>query len=170
MRGGCIRRLRLTKQKAAFQDAFAAEMTTLDDKLTEIESTLEFCEEVLLRNNLPEIINVKTTIEQRLQELSVPSELKINTRLDYTGIKYVPNDLSFNTEPSLSVAEWDSLTEALVSEDCTFTVITTDSVSISSPSKKQHIKTALTNLKDGRYSVSWLSRLQGPQSWAVRSH
>ena len=59
-------------------------MTTLDDKLTEIESTLEFCEEVLLRNNLPEIINVKATIEQRLQELSVPPEF--NTRLDYAGV------------------------------------------------------------------------------------
>ena len=164
---------RLTKQKAAFQDAFAAQMSRLDDKLTEVESTLAFCEEVLLRNNLPEILNVKATVEERLQELSAP---KFNTRLDYTGVKYVPNDLSFvpgklvttNTEPSLSVAEVKSLTEALVGEDCTFTVMTKDSVgqktyseideikvSISSPSKKQHIKTSVTSLKDGRYSASY---------------
>ena len=190
----------LAKQKTSFQDAFEAQMTILDDKLTEIDSTLEFCKEVLLRNNLPEILNVKATVEQRLQELSAPFE--IITRLDYSRVNYVSNDLSFvlgklvttNTEPSLSVAEGKSLTEALVG-DCTFTVTTKDSVgqttynvmdeisvSITSPSNRKHVESALTNLQGGRYSVSvptvpqplenspWLSRLQGPQSGAVRSH
>jgi len=178
---------RLTKQKAAFQDAFAAEMTTLDGKLTEIESTLEFCEEVLLRNNLPEILNVKATVEQRLQELSVPPEF--NMRLDYTGVKYASNDLSLvpgklvttHTEPSLSVAEGKSLTEALEGEDCTFTVITKDSVgqktyseideinvSISSPSTKQHIKTSVTNLTAGRYSVSYRPTIPGEFTVAIK--
>ena len=176
---------RLAKQKAAFQDSFAAQMTNLDGQLTNIEGTLEFCEEVLFRNNLPEILNVKATIEQRLQELSSPPEF--NTRLDYTGVKYVPNDLSFvpgklvTTNTDLSVAEGKSLTEALVGEDCTFTVITKDSVgqktyseideisvSITSSSNKQHIETALTNLKDGRYAVSYRPTTPGEFTVAIK--
>ena len=54
---------RLAKQKAAFQDAFVTQMSNLDGKLMEIHNTLTFCEDVLLRNDLAEILNVKATIE-----------------------------------------------------------------------------------------------------------
>ena len=172
---------RLAEQQAAFQDAFDTQMTSLDSKLIEIDDTLVFSEEVLLRNNLPEVLNVKATIEQRLQELSVPFEFL--PKLGCSGVKYVPNDVSFvtflkdapgrlvttDTEPSLSVAEGKCLTEGLVGEDCSFTVITKNSadqttyceidevnVKITSLSKhKDNIKTVVTDLKDGRYSISY---------------
>ena len=44
----------LIKQKQAFKNAFDNQMTMLDGKL-EIDSTLAFSEEILSRNNLPEI-------------------------------------------------------------------------------------------------------------------
>ena len=61
----------LVKQRGVVEDTFAAQVTSLENKMMEIESTLAFCEGVLLRKNLPEILNVKALIEQRLQELSL---------------------------------------------------------------------------------------------------
>ena len=52
----------LVQQKEDLQDSFAAQTASLDGKLMEIESTVAFCEEVLFRKNLPEILNVKTII------------------------------------------------------------------------------------------------------------
>ena len=63
---------RLMEQKAAFQHAFVTQMTNLDGKLMEIGNTLTFFEDVLLRNNLAEILNVKATIEQRFDFLYRP--------------------------------------------------------------------------------------------------
>jgi len=127
----------LVEQKAAFQNAFEAQMTILDTKLMDIDNTLAFCEDVLLRKNLPEILNVKATIEQRLQELSIPSGSEFIPRLDYSEVKYISDDISFapgklvvttNTEPSLSVTEESRLSQGSVGADRTLTVNTTDSV------------------------------------------
>ena len=126
----------LVEQKAAFQNAFEAQMTILDTKLMDIDNTLAFCEDVLLRKNLTEILNVKATIEQRLQELSVTSGSEFIPKLDYSQVKYVSNDVSFapgrlvttKTESSLSVAEErNRLSEGSVGADGTFTVNAKDS-------------------------------------------
>ena len=78
------------------------------------------------------------------------------------------------------MAEGRSLTEALVGEDCTFTVVTKDSVgqktyseideisvSVKSPLNK-HIQTALTNLKDGRYTVSYRPTFVGEFTVSIK--
>lgn len=85
---------RLIERKANFEDAVLAQMASLDDKVKKINSTLEFCEEVLLRKNLTEILNIKTMIEQRLQELAV-EDCEIMSTMDFSEVKYVPNDASF---------------------------------------------------------------------------
>ena len=169
----------LLEKKASLKDAVLAQMATLDDKEMEIYNTMTFCEDVLLRNNLPEILNVKAMVEQRLQELAVPNVFPFLPEVEYREIKYVPNDDSFlrgaqgkllttNTEPSLSVVEGGNLTESLLGDDCTFTVTTKDSmgqtthsemdeieVNITSLSKQTDIKTVITSLKDGRYLISY---------------
>ena len=160
-------------------------MASLDDKEMEINNTMTFCEDVLLRNNLPEILNVKAMVKQRLQELAVPTVFAFMPEVDYRGIKYVPNDDSFlrgaqgkllttNTEPSLSVAEGRNLTESFMGDDCTFTVITKDSmgqttysemdeieINITSFLKQTEIKTVMTSLKDGRYLISYRPKTAG---------
>ncbi|CAH3022633.1 unnamed protein product [Porites evermanni] len=106
----------LIKQKQAFKNAFDNQMTMLDGKLMEIESTLAFSEEILLRNNLPEILNVKAVLEEKLREVSDPLQpLEAMPKLGYSEVKYVQNDIFLKdapgklvanaTEPLLSVAE-----------------------------------------------------------------
>ena len=172
---------RLINQKENFQAEFLNQMTDLDGKLTEIDSSLEFGEEVLFRNNLPEILNLEEMLEKRLQELSVPFEPMLN----FPEVRYNPNDVSSlenapgklfttNTEPSLSVAEGQGLTEAIQGECGTFTVITKDAknqttyseideidVAISSPKTRGTLKTSVTNSKNGQYHVKYKSDAGG---------
>ena len=167
----------LVKQKEASEAAFSNTAAGMDEKLTEIESSLGFCNDVLQRNNLPEILNVEKVLEQRFQELSQPSEF--NMEPNYSGIKYVHNDLSSlkdspgklfptNTEPSLSLAEGTGLTEVTQGEYCTFTVITKDSrgnkthseideviVDIESVQTGTALKLNIKDSKDGCYKVSY---------------
>ena len=158
----------------------------------EINNTMTFCEDVLLRNNLPEILNIKAMVELRLQELAVADVFTFMPEVDYRGIKYVPNDVSFlrdaqgkllttNTEPSLSVAEGRNLTESFIGDDCTFTVITKDSlgqmthsemdeieVNITSLSKQTDIKTVMMSLKDGRYLISYRPNTPGEFNVSIK--
>ena len=182
----------LLEKKAAFKEAFLAQIASLVDKEMEINNTMTFCEDVLLRNNLPEILNIKAMVEQRLQELAVADAFTFMPEVDYRGIKYVPNDVSFlrdaqgkllttNTEPSLSVAEGRNLTESFIGDDCTFTVITKDSmgqtthsemdeieVNITSLSKQTDIKTVMTSLKDGRYLISYRPNTLGEFNVSIK--
>ena len=85
----------LTAQKQAFKGAFDGQMSKLDGKMMEIDSTLAFSEEILLRNNLPEILNVKSVLERRLQELSLPSQFFEGVlKLGCSGVKYVQSDVT----------------------------------------------------------------------------
>ena len=169
----------LIKQEKAFKNAFDNQMTLLDGKLLEIDSTLAFSEEILSRNNLPEILNVRAVLEGKLRELSVtlqPSE--VMQKLGYSEVKYIQNDVFLEdapgqlvksvTEPLLSVAEGKNLTEGLVGEDCTFTVTTKNaqgqtsycaidevSAKIISLSGHERLEAVVTDLRDGRYLVSY---------------
>ena len=181
---------KLTKDKAAVGDAFAIQLSCLDGKQAEIESSVAFSKEVLNRRNLPEILNVKEMIEQRLMELSTPFEFM--PRLDYSEVKYIPNDVSFlrdapgklattKTEPSLSTAEGKGLTEGLQGEDSDFTVITKNSggvtyseidtvdVEIKSVSQGNHdIKPVILDSKNGRYTVSYRPSTAGEFTVSVK--
>ena len=172
---------RLMKQKESFEDEFVNQMTDVAGKLAEIGSCLEFGDEVLSRNNLPEILNVEEMLEKRLQALSIPFEPMLN----FPEVRYTPNDMSSltdvlgnlhttNTEPSLSVAEGQGLTEAIQGVCGTFTVITKDAhnqttysdvdeieVTILSEEKETQLKTSVTDCKNGQYLVKYKSDVGG---------
>jgi len=57
----------------------------LDEKLVKIKSSLDFGNEILQRNNLPEILNVEEVLEQRFQELVEPYALDL--KVDYSAVK-----------------------------------------------------------------------------------
>ena len=175
----------LIKQKQALTNAFDNQMTMLDGKLMEIDSTLAFSEQILLRNNLPEILNVKAVLEDKLREVSVSLQpLEAMPKLGYSEVKYMQNNVFLKdapgklvksvTEPLLSVAEGENLTEGLVGTDGTFTVTTKNAqgqtsycaideviAKINSLSGHETLQTVVTDLKDGRYSVSYKPKTPG---------
>ena len=179
----------LLEQKENFQAAFSAQMIGLEEKLMEIDSSLEFGKDVLERKNLPEILNVEELMEQRFQELSSSSDFHFN--LNYSGVKYVPSDVSSinnalgklvitNTEPSLSIAQGKGLTEGLEGEDCTFSIITKDlqvqttysaidkvMVDIRSLKTGRITKPSITDLKNGHYEVKYKPEATGDFSVSI---
>ena len=174
---------RLMKHKESFEAAYSSTMTGFDDKLMEIESSLDFGNDVLERNNLPEILNVEEVLERRFQELLDPCAVSMN--VNFSAVKYVQNDLSSlkdspgmlfttNTEPSLSLADGKGLIEGTQGEDCTFTVTTKDSqgmqtyseidrvdVDIQSLQTRSTLKVNITDLQDGCYKVSYKPEAAG---------
>ena len=180
----------LLKQKSSFQDSFSAQMTALDKKLVEIDSSLEFGKDVIERNNLPEILNVGEILEGRFKELSfLPDEFRVE--LNFSEVKYVPSDMSClknalgkfcftNTEPSLSIAQGKGLTEGRLGEDSTFTIITKDSqgqatysqndevnVDIKSLETGRITKPSITDTKDGCYKVTYEPETAGEFSVSI---
>ena len=61
---------KLLEQKNSFQGTFSAQMSRLDKKLMEIDSSLVFGSDVLARENLPEILNVEEILDQRIQVIT----------------------------------------------------------------------------------------------------
>ena len=128
-------------------------------------------------------------MEQRFQELSSSSEFHVN--LHYSGIKYVPSDVSSinnalgklvitNTEPSLSIAQGKGLTEGLKGEDCTFSIITKDlqvqttyskidkvTVDVRSLKTGRITKPSITDLKNGHYEVKYKPETTGDFSVSI---
>ena len=182
---------KLLRHRETWEGAFSAHTNILDGKVMEIDNTLVFCEEVLQRKNLPEILNVKTMIEERLQELSLTMDFENLPKLDFSRVKYVPSDFDFptyapgkllisNTEPSKSVAEGRGLTEGRVGDLCTFTIITKDSsgkttyseidevkVAIKLKSRQQNENLESVNSQDGRYSVSYKPTTNGEYAVSI---
>ena len=168
---------RLMEQKVSYEASFSSTLTNLDTKLMEIEGSLGFCNDVLERNNLPEILNVEDVLEQRFQELLQPCSFIM--KVNYSEFKYVANDLSSlrdspgkifisHTDPLLTMADGTGLTEAIQGEDSTFTVITKDSkgettyseidrlgVCIRSPQTKKPLKVNITDPQNGCYNVTY---------------
>jgi len=174
---------RLMKQKETFDAAFSNTVTDLDENLVDIESSLDFGNEILQRNNLPEILNVEEMLKQRFQELMEPCDF--NLKVNYSAVKYVVNDLSSlkdspgkllttNTEPSSTMVDGMGLTEGVQGEDCTFTVITKDlqgnktyneidmvKVCIQSLQTRETLKVIIIDSKDGCYKVLYKPEAAG---------
>ena len=180
----------LLKHKASLQESFSAHMSALDDKLVEIDSSLEFGKDVVERNNLPEILNVGEILEERFKELSsLPDEFRVE--LNFSEVKYMPSDMSSlknalgkfcftNTEPSLSIAQGKGLTEGRLGEDSNFTIITKDSqgqktycqndevnVDIKSSETGRITKPSITDTKDGCYKVTYKPETAGEFSVSI---
>ena len=174
----------LINQKDVFEAEFSNAVFRMDERLTEIESGLEFCNDILRRNNLPEILNVEEILEQRFKELSKPSD--VNMKLNhYSVFKYVPSDftstnespgelLKSKTVPLLTEAEGKGLTEGTQGEDCAFKVITKDLqgknshseidevfVDIKSTQTGTSLKVNIADSKDGCYKVSYQPETAG---------
>ena len=173
---------KLLEQKNSFQGTFSAQMSRLDEKLIEIDSSLVFSSGVLARKNLPEILNVEEILDQRFQEFS--SEFRVN--LNYSWAKYVPNDTSpsmndalgklifTKSDPSLTTADDKGLTEGTEDEVCSFKIETRDSqgqitysgvdkvgVDIRSMDTGNVIAPEITDSKNGCYEVKYKPNIAG---------
>ena len=174
----------LLRRKQSLQTEVSTQMSSVDEKLVDINGSLEFCNDILERNNLPEILNVEETLERRFKELLSTSELS-PVEMNYFRVKYVPTDLSnminelgelvvSNTEPSLSITEGKGLTDGLKGKDCTFKIVTKDwqgqttynetdevDVDIQSPQTGRITKPKITDSKDGSYEVTYKINVEG---------
>ena len=113
---------KLLEHKNSFQETFSVQMSSLDEKIVEIDNSLVFSSDVLARENLLEILNVEEILDKRFQDLS--SEFRVN--LNYPYVKYVPNDASspmndvlgelIFTNSLLTTANGKGLTEGIVYE------------------------------------------------------
>ncbi|PFX25339.1 E3 ubiquitin-protein ligase TRIM71-like isoform X2 [Stylophora pistillata] len=182
---------RLARERADVQGAFTKKLTSLNEKLAEIDRGLAFSEDVLVRRNLPEILNVKTIVERRLQELSNPFDFM--PVLEYTDVRYIPKDVSHlkdapgrlvssTTAPFLSEAHGRGLTEGVKGEDCNFTVTTKDSRGTTTYSEIDKIeveinsvlpsniviKTTVRDELDGHYSVHYRPTSPGEFTVSVK--
>ena len=172
----------LLEQKNSFQGTFSSQMSRLDEKLFEIDSSLVFSSDVLARENLPEILNVEEILDQRFQELS--SEFHLN--LNYSCVKYVPNDTSpsmndvlgklifTKTDPMLTTANGKGLTKGTEDQVCSFEIETRNSqgqitysgvdkvgVDIRSVDTGKVIAPEITDSKNGCYEVKYRPRIAG---------
>ena len=180
----------LLEQKNKFQAAFSTQITSLDEKLIEIDSSLEFGKDVLQRKNLPEIVNIEEILERRFQELSLTSEVRF--MLNYPAVKYVPSDAAssinhvlgklcfIDIEPSLTIARGKGLTDGTEGEDCSFTIITRDfqgqttysefdkvNVDIQSLETGNITKPKISDTKSGRYEVKYKPEAAGEFSVSI---
>ena len=173
---------KLLEQKNSFQGTFSAQMSRLDKKLFEIDSSLVFSSDVLARENLPEILNVEEILDQRFQKLS--SEFRVN--LNYSCVKHSPNDASpsmkdvlgklifTKTDPMLTTTNGKGLTEGTENQVCSFKIETRDSqgqitysgvdkvgVDIRSVDTGNVISPEITDLKSGCYEVKYKPKISG---------
>ena len=174
---------KLLEQKNSFQGTFSFQMSRLDEKLIEIDSSLVFSSDVLARENLPEILNVEEILDQRFQELSSGFLASLN----FSYVKYVPNDASpsimndvlgklifTKTDPMLTTADGKGLTEGTEDEVCSFKIETRDSqgqinysevdkvgVDIRSVETGNVIAPEITDSKNGCYEVKYKPKVAG---------
>ena len=173
---------KLLEQKNSCQDTFLAQMSSLDGKIVEIESSLVFSSDVLARENLLEILNVEETLDQRFRELS--SEFRVS--LNYSCVKFVSNDASTSlndvlgvliftkTDPKITTAVGKGLTQGTADEECSFKIETRDSqgqitysgldnvgVDIQSVDTGNIISPEITDSKNGCYQVKYKPKIAG---------
>ena len=173
---------KLVEHENSLQGTFSAQMSCLDEKIVEIDSSLVFSSEVLARENLQEILNVEEILDQRFQELS--SEFRLN--LNYSYVKYVPNDPSSpmnddlgkliftKTDPMLTTANGKGLIEGTEDEVCSFKIETRDSkgqitysgvdkvgVDIRSVDAGNVIAPEITDSNNGCYEVKYTPKIAG---------
>ena len=99
----------LLKRKESFENEFSAKITDVNDKLTDIKSSLEFGRDILERNNLPEILNVEETLGRRFEDFSSSAGFSGPIELNTPAVKYVAADML------LSESELGKLIDAEIS-------------------------------------------------------
>jgi len=169
----------LKTQKSSCNDEYSKELSKLTGKIQRMENISAESKNILQRNNLQEMLNVKQVLDDKISAEVLPV-------LTYPEYKYIPDDalsLNFtagrlhisNTEPSLSVATGDGLTKGTKGKEGTFIVTTNDSkgqatyseivnvrVNMKSNQKGiEDIRSVVEDLKDGHYSVSYTPKAAG---------
>ena len=99
----------LLKRKESFENEFSAKITDVNEKLTDIKSSLEFGRDILERNNLPEILNVEETLGRRFEDFSSSAVFSGPIELNTPAVKYVAADMF------LSESELGKLIDAEIS-------------------------------------------------------
>ena len=85
----------LLKRKESFEMEFSAKMTNVNERLTDIKSSLEFGRDILERNNLPEILNIEETLGRRFEDFSSSAAFSGPIEMNVPSVNYVPNDMTF---------------------------------------------------------------------------
>ena len=85
----------LLKRRESFEMEFSAKMTDVNEKLTDIKSSLEFGRDMLERNNLPEILNIEETLDRRFEDFLSSAGFSGQIELNVPSVNYVPNDMAF---------------------------------------------------------------------------
>ena len=99
----------LLKRKECFENEFSAKISDVNEKLTDIKSSLEFGRDILERNNLPEILNVEETLGRRFEDFSSSAGFSGPIELNTPAVKYVAADMF------LSESELGKLIDAEIS-------------------------------------------------------
>ena len=127
----------LLERKESFEMEFSAKMTDVNEKLTDIKSSLEFGRDILERKNLPEILNIEETLGQRFEDFSSSAGFSDQIEMNVPSVNYVPNDMTFleqelgklvdplmfmnqdkvpNSQPTITEEEQNALTTHPLSE------------------------------------------------------
>jgi len=176
----------LQTQKSSCNDEYSKELSQLTEKIRRANNVAAQSKNVLQRNNLQEMLNIKQVLDERIAEEVLPV-------LTYPEFKYISDDvlsLHFtpgqlyvtNTEPSLSVATGNGLTKGTQGKKGTFTVTTNDSkgqatyseidnvrVDIKSNQWEiEDIRSVAKDLKNGHYSISYTPKVAGNFSVSIK--
>ena len=169
----------LTTEKSSCDDAFSDHLSKLTEKIQRMDNLSALGKEVVQRNNLQEMLDIKQQLDQTFAEKTMPL-------LNFPEFKYIPNDVLSpnpnpgkvcvtNTEPSMCVATGEGLTKATIGKEGSFTVLTKDAqgqtsyseidrITIEIKSKQEgvaDIQSAIRDLKNGQYSISYRPNVGG---------
>jgi len=176
----------LKTQKSSCNDDYSKELSQLTEKIRRANNVAAQSKNVLQRNNLQEMLNIKQVFDERIAEEVLPV-------LTYPEFKYISDDaLSLNftpgqlyithTNPSLSVATGSGLTKGTQGKEGTFTVTTTDSTGQATHSEIDNvrvdikssrrgiedIRSVVKDLKNGHYSISYTPKVAGNFSVSIK--
>ena len=175
----------LKTQKSSCNDEYSRELSKLTEKIQRTNNVEAQGKNVVERNNLQDMLNIKQVLDEKIAEEHLPV-------LNYPEFKYISDDaLSLNltpgqlyitnTEPSLSVATGYGLTKGTQDKEGTFTVTTNDSkgqatyseidnvrVEIKSSQKGiEEIRSVVKVLRNGHYSISYAPKVAGNFSVSI---
>ena len=176
----------LKTQKSSCNDDYSKELSKLTEKIQRTNTVAAQSKNILQRNNLQEMLNIKQVLDEKVVEDALPV-------LTYPEFRYISNDalsLNFipgqlyitNTEPSLSVATGNGLTKGTQGKEGTFTVTTNDSKGQVTYSEIDNVsveikcdlmgtedfRSVVKDLKDGRYSISYTPKFAGNFSVSIK--
>ena len=169
----------LKVQKLSCNDDYSKELSKLHEKIQRSNDVAAQSKNVLQRNNLQEMLNIKHVLDEKIVDDALPVLTYPEFRYisdDALSLNLTPGELHItNTEPSLSVATGNGLTKGTQGKEGTFTVTTNDSkgqvtyseidnvcVEIkSSLMGTEDIRSVVKDLKDGRYSISYTPKFAG---------